>query len=82
MSMREGLAKKYYLKIGEKTWKTIVTFIVPIMLTISCFWVIYCATDIRKDNLLISTIGLAGGNIVSTLLKEARFECREMNNKF
>ena len=80
MSMREGIVRKYYLKIGEKAWKIIVTFIVPIILTVSCFWIIYCAIDIREENILVSTIGLAGGSIVSTLLKEVRFERREYHN--
>ncbi len=80
MSMREGIVRKYYLKIGEKVWKIVVTLIVPIILTVSCFWIIYFAIDIREENILVSTIGLAGGNIVSTLLKEARFERREQHN--
>ena len=74
LSMREGITRMCHLKIGEKVWKIIVTFIVPIILTVSCFWIIYCAIDIRDENLLISTIGLVGGNIVSTLLKEGKFE--------
>ena len=65
---------KYYLKVGEKACKIVATFIIPIILTVSCFWIIYCAIDIKEENILISTIGLAGGNIVSTLLKEVRFE--------
>lgn len=77
MSMREGIAKKYYMKIGERAWKIVITFIIPIILTVSCFWIIYCAIDIREENVLISTIGLVGGNIVSTLLKETKFEQKE-----
>ncbi len=77
VSVREGIAKKHFLKIGEKAWKIVVTFIAPIILTVSCFWIIYCAIDMREENVLISTIGLAGGNIVSILLKEARFERKQ-----
>lgn len=80
MSMREGIEGKYYFKIVQNAWKIVVTFIVPIILTVSCYWIIYCAIDIREENLLVSTIGLAAGNIVSTLLKEARFERGEMDN--
>lgn len=79
-SIREGIVKKYYLKIGEKVWKIVVTFIIPIILAVSCFWIIYYAIDMREENILVSTIGLVGGNIISTLLKEARFERREYHN--
>lgn len=70
-AIHEGIKRKKYIRIGVKKRKIVVTFIIPTILTVSCFWVICCAIEISTQNLLISTIGLAGGNIVSTLLKEA-----------
>lgn len=73
-SMREGVIEKNNFKISEKMWKIVATFLIPIILTISCFWLIYCAININQNNLLGSTIGLIGGNIVSILFKEARVD--------
>ena len=72
ISMREGISKKYNLNISERRWKVVATFIIPIIITVSCFWIIFYATSMRNDNLIYPTIGLILGNIVSILLKEAR----------
>lgn len=74
VSIYEAIVKKYYLKIGESLWKIIATFIIPIILTVSCFWIINYAIDVKNEDLLIPTFGIICGNIVSILLKDAKFK--------
>lgn len=71
-SMYEGIAKKY--SKSKKLWKMFVTFIIPLILTVSCFWIIICATDLKNNNLPFWTLALILGNIASLILKETRFE--------
>ncbi|MBD5544594.1 MAG: hypothetical protein HDR01_10250 [Lachnospiraceae bacterium] len=81
MSMREGILR-YNLKISERRWKMIATFIIPTFLTVGCFWIILCAVDMRSDRLIIPTLGLILGNVVSIMLKGARFEEREIEDSY
>lgn len=61
-------------------WKIFATFIVPLILTVSCFWIIVCATDLKNSDLPFLTLALVLGNIVSTMLKETRFESANIKN--
>lgn len=71
-SMYEGMVKKY--NISQKMWKIFATFIMPLILTVSSFWIIVCATDLKNNDLPFLTLSLVSGNIVSIMLKETRFE--------
>lgn len=58
----------------KSTWKIFMTFVVPSILSVSCFWIIYYASNMYEKNLLGVTINLVLGSLVSGLLKEARYD--------
>lgn len=72
-SIRKGMRYDYI--VSENVQKKVITFIMPIILTVALFLIIYCAIDIeiQNESLLFTTMSLVLGNIVSILLKEARF---------
>lgn len=56
--------------------KILVAFIVPLFLTLSCFWIIVFAVDLKNIDLPFLTLALIVGNITSLVLKEMQFERR------
>lgn len=64
MSMHDRIITNNHMNIGEKACKRIITCFVPIILTVSCFWIIYYAIDLKEENLLISTIALVGASCI------------------
>lgn len=84
-SIREGMKAKYYksncknlIKEEGRYWKAITSFIMPTILVLSCFWIICFYLHYVELNLIFTSIGLAAGSIVSRLLKETRFERRNI----
>lgn len=70
-SLQQGL-QKHSIKISKMLWKISVTFIFPIILCVSIFWLILFGSGLIKG-ILTPTLGLIMGNIVSILLKESRY---------
>lgn len=57
-------------KINIKIQKIVVTIVIPIMTTVSIFWLIIFATDTYTVNLLQTTGALVIGNMISIFFKE------------
>lgn len=70
-SLQEGV-QKHNIKITKRLLKIIVTFIIPVFLCVSTFWLILLGTGL-SGIALTPTLGLIMGNIISVLLKESRF---------
>ncbi len=76
-SIQEVAAEKWHLNISRKIKMSITIFLVPMLMTISCFWIILLVTDIGRDiKILGPTIGVLLGNFVSIGLKSL------MNKKY
>lgn len=54
-------------------YRIIVKFIMPIILTTSCFWIIIFAIDMIDNNFLFSTVALILGKTVCLMLKNFMF---------
>lgn len=69
-----NLLNRFELEIGEVIYKLIGNFFIPIILTVSCFWMILWVLNIKDNNLFYSTTGLVIGNIISILIKKVLCE--------
>ena len=71
-SIQEVAMEKWHLSFSRKIKMNITRFLVPMLMTISCFWMILLATDLGRDiKILELTIGVLLGNFVSIGLKSS-----------
>ncbi len=59
--------------LNGKIYKTIISILIPVILPVSCFWIILLASDMNSNDLFFPTYGLILGSIMSIILKNFRF---------
>lgn len=64
----------YFVTKHGKIWRIIVSPMLSIILTVSCFWLIIFVSNINKDVSLFPTHGLIIGKIISIILKNIVYE--------
>lgn len=72
VSLRDGFLKKYNMKADGRVSKIFVTVTMPVLLTVSCFWIILWSIGVNGTELVFPTLYLIFGQVVSVILKEAR----------
>lgn len=70
ISLRDGFLKN--MRTDGKVSKIIVTVTMPVLLTVSCFWIILWSIGVNGTELVFPTLYLIFGQVVSVILKEAR----------
>ena len=73
ISLREGFLKKYKIETDVKVSKIFLTVTMSVFLTVSCFWIILWSIGVSGTELVFPTLYLIFGQVVSVILKEARF---------
>ena len=71
VSLRDGFLKSN-MRTDGKVSKIIVTVTMPVLLTVSCFWIILWSIGVNGTELVFPTLYLIFGQVVSVILKEAR----------
>lgn len=67
-----GRIEEIYRKINNVYLKIITEFVIPISITVACFWIILLSIRIDKEILLFATFSLICGNVVSIWLKNTK----------
>lgn len=73
---------KKFEKFDKVVYISLIKCLLPIIITVSCFLIVYFATDLKNINLPCTLFGLAMGNVISIVLQIMIYRNKSKNDIF